>query len=236
MTRLRHLKYQQIGRWLARQKDKLDERWLLLREQWLPESWSERCAHLQLLPEGDLLEWQPQPGSSSAELALLLRSLPLVERQLLACLLDACAAGALTLTEAVERLELGWRQRLDPLHSHRQYAAQLESLARLLGVAPAARSAYLDNEQKILPAIDQLLFAGLPLQLRSTLVSQHTPGTGAYLDWWHARLLARAGVPGFVLDDLGNDIWPELPPGWFALGWICRLRTASGAMGKYSSA
>lgn len=236
MSKIWHLKHRQLKHWLSRQKGKLDERWVLLQGQLLTNNWSERCTHLQSVPEGDLLDWQPQPGSSTAELVLLLQSLPLLERQLLACLLGAPAAGALTLSEAIERLELGWRQRLDPLHHHRQYAAQLESLARLLGIAPAARSAYLENEQKILPAIDQLLFAGLSPQLRSALASQHQPGSGASLDWWHTQLLARAGVMGSTADSLSSAKWPDLPPGWFALGWICRLRTASGAMGNYSSA
>lgn len=236
MIKPKFLKRRQIERWLTRQKGRLDERWRMLREHLLPLSWEDRCARLLSVPDGNLPGWQPQPGSSSAELALLLQPLPLLERQLLASLLDAPAAGALAVTEAVERLELEWRQRLDPLHSHRQYAAQLESLAGLLGEAPAARSAYLENEQKILPAIDQLLFTGLPLQLRSAMANQQRPGNGIYLDWWHVRLLARAGVTGYALDSLPDEDWPGLPPAWFALGWICRLRTVSDAMGKYSSA
>lgn len=211
-------------RWMERQRDLLGDRWDHLREQLLPASWPARCTRAQGLPDGQLGNWQPQPGSSSAELALLLRAVPTIQRPLLASLLDAPSTGLLALVEAVERLQLDWRQRLDPLHSHREYAAQLETLARLLGLAPAARSAYLENERKVYPAIDSLLFESLPLRLRTDMANQHVMGSGACLQWWQERLLARAGVPGHDLAGLGDNDWPDIPPAWFALGWICGLR------------
>ncbi|WP_185266591.1 hypothetical protein [Halopseudomonas xiamenensis] len=214
----------QLERWFNGRKDKLQEHWLALREQLLPAGWAARCQRTGQLAEGNASRWQPQPGSSTAELVLLLQDLPLQQRQLLGSLLDAPAAGALTLAEAVERQQLDWRQRLDPLHSHHEYAAQLEILARLLELQPAARSAYLDNERKIFPAIDALLFESLPMRLRTDMANLHAPGAGACLLWWQQRLLARAGVPGFDLAGLGEDDWPDIPPGWFALGWICGLR------------
>lgn len=217
----------QAERWLGRRQDTLTEYWSVLREQLLPATWQARCARAAGLPKGNLGNWQPRSGSSSAELALLLSSAPLVQRQLLGSLLDAPAAGPLALVEAVERLELDWRQRLDPLHSHRDYAAQLESLARLLELTPAARSAYLENERKIFPAIDSLLFESLPMRLRTDMANRHVMGDGACMRWWQERLLARAGVPGHDLGGLGDDDWPDMPPAWFALGWICGLRIAS---------
>ena len=214
----------QLERWLDRRREQLQRHWLNLQEQLLPATWPVRCERVQQLPEGNVSRWQPQPGSSSAELALVLAGLPLIQRQLLASLLDAPAAGALALVEAVERLQLGWRERLDPLHSHREYAAQLETLAQRLGLTPAARSAYLENERKIVPVIDSLLFESLPMRLRADMANQNRAGEGSYLLWWQQRLLARAGVPGHGLDGLGEHDWPDIPAAWFALGWICSLR------------
>lgn len=214
----------QFERWLDRRKDQLQEQWQSLQEQLLPATWPARCERLRQMPEGNVSRWQPQPGTSSAELALLLVKLPLVQRQLLASLLDAPSAGELALVEAVERLQLGWRERLDPLHSHREYAAQLETLAQSLELAPAARSAYLENERKIVPVIDRLLFESLPMRLHADLANQHVPGEGGYLIWWEQRLLARAGVPGHDLAGLSENDWPDIPAAWFALGWICSLR------------
>ena len=224
MSRYKSRRRWQLERWLGRRREQLQGHWETLQEQLLPASWPLRCERVQQLPEGNVSRWQPQPGSSSAELALLLTGLSLVQRQLLASLLDAPAAGALALVEAVERLQLGWRERLDPLHSHREYAAQLETLAQQLGLTAAARSAYLENEAKIFAAIDGLLFESLPLRLRAELANQLAPGKGDYLLWWQQRLLARARVPGYELAGLGADDWPEMPAAWFALGWICSLR------------
>ncbi|SDS40199.1 hypothetical protein SAMN05216198_1867 [Halopseudomonas litoralis] len=228
MTKYKSRRRWQAECWLSRQTDTLAEHLSALREQLLPATWPVRCARAGGLPDGRLGNWQPQPGSSSAELALLLQPVPLEQRQLLGSLLDAPAAGALALVEAVEQLELEWRQRLDPLHSHRQYAAQLETLARLLKLTPAARSAYLDNERKIFPAIDILLFESLPIRLRTDMANRHVMGDGACLQWWLERLLARAGVSGYDLGSLGDDDWPEIPPAWLALGWIVSLRFAAG--------
>ena len=224
MSRYKSRRRWQLERWLGRRTEQLQGHWQQLQEQLRPASWRLRCARLQHLPEGNVSRWQPQPGSSSAELTLVLAAVPLIQRQLLASLLDAPAAGALTLVEAVERLQLGWRERLDPVHSHREYAVQLEALAQRLGLTPAARSAYLENEQRIVPAIDRLLFESLPLRLRAGLANQLAVGEGGYLLWWQQRLLARAGVPGYELAGLGEQDWPELPAAWFALGWICSLR------------
>lgn len=218
----------QLERWLGRTRDQVQQHWVNLQAQLLPADWPARCQRVRQLAEGNASRWQPQPGSSSAELALLLAALPLVQRQLLASLLDAPAAGAATLVEAVERLQLDWRQRLDPLHSHRDYAAQLQTLAVLLQLPAAARSAYLENERRIFPAIDQLLFASLPLRLRAAMADQYPVGEGAYLHWWQQRLMARAGVPGVDLDGLGDNDWPDMPAAWFALGWISSLRWNTG--------
>lgn len=228
MTEYKSRLRMQTERWLSRQKDTLAEYWSSLRDQLLPASWRARCARAASLLDGGLGSWQPQPGSSSAELALLLEPIPLQQRQLLGSLLDAPAAGVLALVEAVERLELDWRQRLDPLHSHRQYAAQLETLARLLELTPAARSAYLDNERRIFPAIDSLLFESLPIRLRTDMANRHVMGDGACLQWWWERLMARAGVLGYDLGGLGKNDWPDIPPAWLALGWIISLRRTAG--------
>lgn len=214
-------------RWLAARRDQLLEHWEALKGQLLPAQWPQRCERMLQIPQGNLVDWQPRKGSSSAELALLLERTPLLQRRWLAVLLDAPCAGTLTLVEAVERLQLDWRSQLDPLHSHREYAAQLVILARQLDLPAVAESAYLENEQQIRAAIDQLLFASLPMRLRATLAGDYQPGNGSYLRWWHDRLLARAGVQGFSLEGLGPNDWPEMPPSWLALGWISSLRLDS---------
>ena len=174
--------------------------------------------------DGEAGEWQPRPGSSSAELMLILRPLPVFQRRWLAALLDAPAAGPATLVEAIERLHLDWRSRLDPLHGHREYAVQLAILTRVLGLPVSAEAAYLENEHKLLPQIDQLLFESLPMRLRAVMLNHHQPGGGAYLSWWYARLLARAGEPGFELEGVGEHDWPDIPPAWVAIAWLCGLR------------
>ena len=214
----------QLERWLDQRKQQLRGHQTTLQEQLLPASWPVRCQRVLQLPEGSASRWQPRPGSSSAELSLLLVNMPFVQRQLLGSLLDAPSVGAVALVEAVERLQLGWRQRLDPLHSHREYAAQLETLAQLLELTPAARSAYLDNERQIVPTIDMRLFESLPPRLRADMANRCAPGKGHYLVWWQQQLLARAGVPGHELGKLDEQHWPDMPAAWFALGWICSLR------------
>lgn len=213
-----------LERWLAKRRKTLVKRWQALQNQLMPADWSLRCARMMTIPDAEVSSWKPQPGSSSAELGLLVRAVPLHQRRWLATLLDAPSAGPNTLMEAIERLQLDWRVRLDPLHSHREYAAQLVVLARQLDVQPAAESAYLENEQKIFAAIDELLFASLPLRLRSVMLERFQPGSGHYVAWWQDRLLARAGEPGFALDGLGEYDWPEVPAAWLALGWLCGLR------------
>jgi hypothetical protein len=231
MTQYKYRRRWQLERWLDKRKDQLQEHWQQLQEQLLPASWTQRCQRVLQLPEGNASRWTPAAGSSSAELAMLLTGLPLARRQLLASLLDAPSAGVMSLVEGVERLQLDWRQRLDPLHSHRDYAAQLETLAQLLKLPAAARSAYLENERRIYPAIDRLLFESLPMRLRAEMANQHAPGDDYYLLWWQQRLLARAEVPGHELAGLGEHDWPDMPAGWFALGWICSLRRADAASG-----
>ncbi|MFA5679586.1 MAG: hypothetical protein WC953_14490 [Pseudomonas sp.] len=238
MTRYKSRRRQVEG-WLGRRKEQLQGHWMDLQEQLMPASWAVRCQRVRQIPEGNPSRWMPRAGSSSAELSMLLSDLPLIQRQLLASLLDAPAAGVLSLVEAVERLQLDWRQRLDPLRSHRDYAAQLETLALLLKLPAAARSAYLENERRIFPAIDILLFESLPMGLRADMANQHVAGEGGCLRWWRQRLLARSGVPGYDLAGLGEADWPGMPAAWFALGWICSLRQAgtnSGAPGNQGGA
>lgn len=211
-------------RWMNQRLALLDRRWQMLKQQFLPADWETRSARVNRIPEGDYGLWQPRPGSSSAELALLLASVPLHQRRWLATLLDAPAAGARCLVEAVERLQLDWRTQLDPLHSHREYARQLSVLAGRLGLPAAAEAAYLDNERQIFAAVDELLFASLPMRLRADLIKRYTPGDGHYMAWWNQRLLARAGEPGHELEGLGAHDWPEMPPAWLAVGWLCGLR------------
>lgn len=211
-------------RWLIARRDQLAQHWQELKSQLLPAQWPQRCARLLQIPDGNIGDWQPRRGSSSAELVLMLEHTPLLERRWLAVLLDAPCAGVHTLVEAVERAQLDWRSQIDPLHSHREYADQLVILARQLDLPFVAASAYLENERQISPAIDELLFASLPLRLRANLANEQPPGTGFYLHWWHERLLARAGAEGFTLEGLGAEDWPEMPPAWLALGWLCSLR------------
>lgn len=214
----------QAERWLLARRDRLLVHWQSLKGQLLPAKWPQRCERMLQIPEGNLGYWQPRSGSSSAELTLLLEDIPLLQRRWLATLLSAPCAGPLTLVEALERLQLDWRCQLDPLHSHREYAAQLAIVARQLDLPAIATSAYLENERQICTAIDQLLFASLPLRLRAVLANDHRPGSGSYLSWWHDRLLARAGASGYAMEGLGADDWPEMPPSWLALGWLASLR------------
>ncbi|MFN3578986.1 MAG: hypothetical protein ACK4VV_00765 [Pseudomonas sp.] len=211
-------------RWLAEQRERLMAQARQLKTQLLPADWQTRCARMSLLVDSNIGGWQPRPGSSSAELAALLRSVPLVQRRWLASLLDAPSAGHLTLVEAVERAHLDWRSQLDPLHSHREYAAQLVILARQLKLPVVAQAAYLENEQQIFVAMDELLFASLPMRLRAQMVNRQPPGSGLYMAWWQDRLLARSGEADYTLEGLGDNDWPEMPPAWLALGWLCGLR------------
>src|SRR5690606_37627806 len=116
--------------------------------------------------------------------------------------------------------------RLDPLHSHREYAAQLETLVSLLGLPVAARSAYLENELRLFRALDSLLLESLPLRLRGELANRFVAGEGGLMRWWHSQLLARAGVAGDGVEGLGEEDWPDMPPACFALGWVAGLRQA----------
>lgn len=219
-------------RWLLARRDQLLLHWQELKVQLLPAQWPQCCARMLRIPEGNLGDWQPRSGSSSAELTLLLERVPLLQRRWLAALLNARSAGALTLVEALERLQLDWRTQLDPLHSHREYAAQLVILARRLNLPDIAASAYLESEQQIRQAIDQRLFAALPLRLRAAMSHERPPGTGYYLHWWQDRLLARAGAAGFSLEGLDADDWPDMPPAWLALGWISSLRAQPESQNK----
>ncbi len=217
-----------IERWVKARADDLGERWTILQKQLMPADWPARCARMPTLKDVDIGLWQPAAGSSSAELLLLLRELAVRDRRWLGALLDAPAAGAATLVEAVERQQLDWRAKLDPLHTHRQYADQLATLAQQLGLSSSAAAAYLDNERKIVPRVDQLLFESLPMRLRTRMVNEAEPGTGAYLIWWQERLLARCGEADMTLDGAGEHDWPDIPPAWLALGWIAALRRDDG--------
>jgi hypothetical protein len=217
-----------LERWAAAKKDVLTERLLAVQAQLLPARWPVRCARMLSVRDGEAGAWQPRPGSSSAELMLLLDPLPLFQRRWLAVLLDATTAGPATLIEALERLHLDWRSRLDPLHGHREYATQLAILTRVLGLQGAAEAAYLENEQTLLSRLDELLFESLPMRLRATMLNDHQPGGGAYLSWWYERLLARAGEPGFDLAGIGEQDWPDIPPAWVAIAWLCGLRRFGG--------
>lgn len=213
-------------RWMRERASDLRARWETLQQQVLPVDWPTRCERMQTLPDGDLSAWQPADGSSSAELLILVARLPLAERRWLGALLDAPTAGAATLVEAVERLQLDWWARLDPLHAHRQYAQQLVALADQLGLERAATAAYLENEPRLAREIDRLLFESLPMRLRMDLSRQAQPGSGAYLLWWQRHLTVRSDPTKRTV--LGNNDWPEMPPSWLALGWICRLRDDDG--------
>lgn len=217
-----------IERWVKARVDDITAHWSALHRQLVPADWPTRCARMRSAADADFSGWRPAPGSSSAELLLLLQDLPLRERRWLAALLDAPAAGAATLVEAVERLQLDWRARLDPLHSHRQYAEQLSTLAQELGLPSAAEAAYLDNERKIVPRIDELLFESLPMRLRMTMVNDMPPGDGGYIHWWYEQLLAYSGEQNVAPGGAGRDDWPDMPAAWLALGWIARLRADDG--------
>ena len=197
-----------------------------MRDQLLPASWTARMARVAEVAEGETVQWQPGEGSSSAELLVWVRRLQPYQRRWLATLLDASSAGAVTLVEAVERLQLDWRSQLNPLKTHREYAEQLATLAHLLGVPAAATSAYLENERRIFSAIDELLFGSLPLRLRAELASQHPTGQGFYVNWWYERLMARAGEGNYDLAGVGVADWPDVPAAWVALGWLSGLRLA----------
>ena len=213
-------------RWVRERASDIDTRWQRLQQQLLPASWPTRCERMHRLPDGDLSAWQPADGSSSAELLILLRKLPLAERRWLGALLDAATVGAATLVEAVERLQLDWWARLDPLHAHREYAEQLAALAEQLGLERAATAAYLENEPKLASEIDRRLFESLPMRLRMELSNQAQPGTGFYIRWWHEQLFERGGASGLTVWN-END-WPDMPASWLALGWICALRHSNG--------
>jgi hypothetical protein len=221
-------------RWLKQRSAHLASHWQTVKAQLLPADWEARCARLQSVPDGNVGSWQPRAGSSSAELSLLVAAVPFPQRQWLATLLDSPAAGASALVESVERLQLDWRSHLDPVHSHREYARQLSILAAQLDLPAAAQAAYLENEQRIFAAVDQLLFASLPMRLRAGLLNRYAPGTGHYIAWWQQRLMARAGVQDHELEGLGPDDWPEMPAGWLALGWLCGLRMV--AAGEFEPA
>lgn len=213
-------------RWVRKRAADVSARWETLQQQLMPADWPTRCRRMHELPDGDLGNWRPAAGSSSAELLMLVQTLSLADRRWLGALLDASCAGAATLVEAVERLQLDWWARLDPLHAHRQYAEQLAALADQLAVPRAATAAYLENEPKLAVAIDKLLFESLPMRLRMNLVNQAQPGTGAYLRWWQRHLMD-AGDP-VTPSRLHGEVWPEIPSGWLALGWLCVLRSGSG--------
>lgn len=97
-----------------------------------------------------------------------------------------------------------------------------------LSLPSSAAAAYLDNERKIAPRIDQLLFESLPMRLRTRMVNEAEPGKGAYLIWWHDRLLARCGEADMTLDGAGEHDWPDIPPAWLAFAWIAALRASDG--------
>ncbi|SDR90651.1 hypothetical protein SAMN05216271_0702 [Halopseudomonas sabulinigri] len=211
-------------RWLAERKAVFDKKWGRFQQQFVSPAWPERMAAVQLIPDGEVSGWQPAPGSSSAELRLWVDKLPLFQRRWLAALLGAPRAGSNTLIDAIERQQLDWRSQLNPLKSHRDYANQLAILANEMGCDAAAPSAYLENEKRIFVALDELLFGSLPMRLRSSLANEHRTGHGFYVVWWYERLMARAGMPDFELTDLSDVDWPDMPPAWLALGWLCGLR------------
>jgi len=211
-------------RWLAERQTVLSEKWQVFQQQFVPASWPERMAAVASIADGDVSGWQPRAGSSSAELRIWVDQLPLFQRQWLASLLGASRAGSNTLVDAIERQQLDWRSQLNPLKSHREYAAQLVVLAAEMDCEVAAETAYLDNERRIFIALDEQLFASLPMRLRSQLANEHRSGHGYYVVWWYERLMARAGMPDFELTDLSDADWPDMPPAWLAIGWLCGLR------------
>lgn len=223
-----------LERWMRQQADQLGAQANQLWDQLRPASWQARCERLPRVASHEISQWQPQPGSSNAELLMLLQPLPQLQRQWLAVLVDAPSAAPNTLLEAIARLQLDWTQRITPWQTHYDYAEQLHHLCALLDIPLAATSAYLDNEKRLLAAIDQRLFASLPLRLRGPLANEIKPGQGGYLGWWQQRMYARAGVPGYDLAGLGADDWPEIPAAWFALGWLSGLRLAGPWIAPHS--
>ncbi|WP_341708439.1 hypothetical protein [Halopseudomonas sp.] len=223
-------------RWLARQQESLAKhqaQWSArlerVRDHLLPTTWEARMARVAEISDGETVRWQPREGSSSAELLVWLRRLRPYQRRWLASLLDAPSAGSLTLLEALERQQLDWRSQLNPLKTHREYAAQLATLARMLDIPAAAESAYLENEQRIYCAIDERLFGSLPLRLRAELAGQHPTGRGYYVRWWYERLMARTGERKYDLAGAAPEDWPDIPAAWLALGWLCGLRLQQGS-------
>ncbi|MEH6566059.1 MAG: hypothetical protein V7756_12095 [Halopseudomonas sp.] len=214
-------------RWLAERKAVLEQKWDVFQQQFVAPGWPERMARVAQVADGEVSGWHPRAGSSSAELGIWIARLPLYQRRWLAALLDAPLAGSNTLIEIIERQQLDWRSQLNPLKSHREYAQQLTVLAREMGCEVAAEAAYLDNEKRIFVALDELLFASLPMRLRGQLANQHRTGQGYYVVWWYERLMARAGETGFELTDLSDVDWPDMPPAWLAIGWLCGLRLQS---------
>src|SRR5690606_9622233 len=83
--------------------------------------------------------------------------------------------------------------------------------------------------------LDSLLLESLPLRLRGELANLFVAGEGGLLRWWHSQLLARAGVPGYGVEGLGEEDWPDMPPAWFALGWAAGLRQ-TGDRDRWSGA
>ncbi|TVP90030.1 MAG: hypothetical protein EA348_06880 [Pseudomonadaceae bacterium] len=223
-----------LERWLRQQADQLGNQAQILWEQLRPASWQARCARLPNVATHEISHWQPDPGSSNAELLILLQPLPELQRRWLAVLVDAPSAAPNTLLEAIARLQLDWAQRITPWQTHYDYAEQLHHLSGLLDIPVAATSAYLDNEKGILASIDQHLFESLPLRLRGPMANQLRPGQGGYLGWWQERMFARAGVAGYDLADLGPDDWPEIPAAWYALGWLSGLRLAGPSITPHS--
>lgn len=228
MTRFKSRRRWLLARWMKGRVEQLQALAADLRRRFLPADWARRCEVMATLGEQELTDWKPRPGSSSAELLHWLQPLQPAQRMLLASLLDAPSAGPRTLLEAIKRLQLDWQARLDPLHSHRDYAEQLERLASLLGLAPAARSAYLENEQQLRGALDLLALESMPLRLRSQWATRHQAGVGQCLLWWQGQLLAKAGLAPETTCLLGVNDWPQMPSGWFALGWISCLRHTAG--------
>lgn len=215
-------------RWLRARRDQLLALAADLKQRLWPADWAMRCERMARLPDAESTSWQPAAGSSSAELLYWLQPLQSEQRRWLASLLDAPAAGSRTLLEALERQQFDWQARLDPLHSHRDYADQLRRLARMLGLPAVAASAYLENELQLRRAIDLLALESMPLRLRADWARQHVAGEGACIRWWQQQLLARAGLSPETVCVLQADDWPQLPPAWLAVGWLLSLRHAEG--------
>lgn len=223
-----------LERWLRQQADQVGVHAQNLWEQLRPANWQARCTRLPEVATHEITQWRPEPGSSNAELLILLQPLPELQRRWLAVLVDAPSAAPNTLLEAIARLQLDWAQRVTPWQTHYDYAEQLRHLCSMLDVPAVATSAYLDNEKRVFAAIDQRLFESLPLRLRGPLANQLQPGQGGYLGWWQERMYARAGMPGYDLAGLGPDDWPDIPAAWYALGWLSGLRLAGPSITPHS--